>query len=209
MAPAPFDDSDSFENQTFSDLDIQGQDIADKEFYRCTFKNAKLGLTRWPSTRLEECVFDDCDLVGMAPSGVSYRGVEFRRSRLMGVDWTDVASNPDLTFIECNLRYVSFVGTNLRKLHFEKCLIIEGNFINAELIEAVFHDCDFTGTAFDKCDLSKADMFDARGLFVDPAKNRVKGLRVPVETAVMLALALGMKVEGYGEEKAKKRPARK
>ncbi len=36
------------------------------------------------------------------------------------------------------------------------------------------------------------------GAFVAPGKNRVKDMRISVETAVLMALAQGMKVAGYG-----------
>lgn len=193
----PFADKEVFENETFTDLDLQDYTIADKDFYRCSFRNAKLGMTRWPSVTMEGCVFDDCDLVRMVPTRMALRGVEFRRCRLMGVDWSNAARNPEVTFVDCNLRYASFVGTNLRKTEFTRCALTDGNFIDVELNEAVVESCDLSGTTFSRCDLSKADFSTASGLLIDPTKNRVKGLIIPVDAAVALALIAGMKVAGY------------
>jgi uncharacterized protein YjbI with pentapeptide repeats len=189
---SPLDDRELFEDETFTELDLAAQVIAGKEFVRCTFRNLKLGATRWPASIFEDCIFDDCDLARMVPAQMRLRGVEFRRSRLMGIDWTDVAKNPELRFVDCNVRYASFVGTNLRKTEFLRCALNESNFVSADLCAATFPECDLTGASFSACDLTKADLSGARGLFLDPTKNRVKGLRVPLELAVLLAESAGM-----------------
>jgi len=44
------------------------------------------------------------------------------------------------------------------------------------------------------CNLTKADLARARGVHVDPAKSRIKGLRINAETAASIARAFGMVV---------------
>jgi uncharacterized protein YjbI with pentapeptide repeats len=193
-AHSPFEARDVFNDEIFTNLDLEGVEVADKEFNGCTFRNVKLGNTRWPETTFESCVFDDCDLVRMVPERMRLRGTEFRRCRLMGVDWTNVARNPDVKFVDCNLRYSSFVGLSMRKTEFSNCALIEAVFIDMDLIEATFHACDMSGATFTQCNLSKADMSQARGLFIDTKGNTVKGLRISTETAIALATAAGMVV---------------
>ena len=87
----------------------------------------------WKSVRLEECVFEDCDLTRAQFPHTRFFGVTFRRCKLMGIDWSSIASNPTLSFDACDLRYASFVKVNLRKTTFRGCRACEANFIDCAL----------------------------------------------------------------------------
>ena len=185
---------------TFEGLDLGGFDFEGKDFYRCTFRNTKLAETRWPRSRLEDCVFEDCDLTQMKPGDGSALGVRFLRCKLMGVAWDNLSPASQLAFEECNLRYASFVRAPLRKTKFLRCRAQEANFLDSDLREADFTGTDLTAANFQGADLREADLSLAENVFVDPAKNRVRGLRVSVGTAAALAASFGMRVAGYEEE---------
>lgn len=193
--PFAIADHDTFEDQVFSDLEIESADLSGKDFVRCTFRTVQLPESRWRRARLEDCLFDGCDLMRMHPEKLALRGVEFVRCRLTGVDWTDIAPNPSMTFEECNLQYASFVKVNLTGARFRRCRAVEVNFIEARLRDSHFDGCDLSGASFDACDLQGADFSDAVGFFADPAKNRVKGAMINASTAALLASALGFRVE--------------
>jgi fluoroquinolone resistance protein len=199
---------DSFENETFTDLDLQGANLGQKEFYRCTFLRCQLQESRWKETRLESCVFTGCDLSRALLQYTGLRGVRFEGSKLMGIDWTTVSPNPEVEFDTCVLRYTSFVGLSLRRTAFLRCSALEANFFDLDLTEADFSGTDLTGSNFRGCNLTKTDFSTAVGAFLDPANNRVKGTHVPVETAVLLAQSLGMRVSGFNDD-AGERPSRK
>ena len=196
----PFADGDTFEDQVFSDLDLNGADLSGKDFVRCTFRKLLLQETRWPQTRLEDCVFDGCDLTRMQPKKLALRGVEFIGCRLTGVDWTDVAANPAVAFEGCNLQYASFVSVNLTGARLVRCRAIEVNFIEARLTGADFSGSDLSGSKFEHCDLRQADFRETTGLFLDPANNRVKGARINLPSAVLLAVSFGLRVSGFDED---------
>lgn len=199
---------DFFENETFSDLDLQGFDLGHKEFYRCTFERCQLQESRWKGTKLEVCVFNGCDLTRIQVNQTALREVRFEGSKLMGVDWTGVSPNPELVFDGCVLRYASFVGHSLRKTPFLRCTAMEANFFDLDLTDADFSGTDLTGSNFRGCTLTRTDFSSAVGAFLDPARNRLKDTRVPVETAVLLAQSLGMRVSGFNAD-ASERPGRK
>jgi fluoroquinolone resistance protein len=194
LATARLFDRDSFDEELFHDADLKATALCNKEFYRCTFRNVNLSETRWDGTRFEECKFEDCDASRMQPARLSLRGVEFSDCKLMGIDWTQVASNPDVSFTRCNLRYSSFVEIALRKTKFDRCALLEANFIQVDLVEALFEQCEFAGCRFERCDLSRARFPGCVDLLLHPADNRVKGARIPFESAVLLARAFGMHV---------------
>src|SRR4051812_33918206 len=99
---------ESFENETFADLELHGCDLAEKEFYRCTFLRTQFQESRWRNTKLEACAFSSCDLTRVQLKATALRGVRFEGSKLMGVDFTEVSANPEVTFEDCVLRYASF-----------------------------------------------------------------------------------------------------
>nr|AYM52854.1 pentapeptide repeat-containing protein [Myxococcaceae bacterium MCy9487] len=188
---------DSFENESFTELDLQGADLSDKEFYKCTFQGCELQESRWKGTNLETCVFQGCNLTRAILNGTRLRGVRFGGSKLMGIDWTGVSSNPEVEFEECGMRYSSFVGISLRKTSWLRCVAPETNFFDIDLTDSDFSGTDLTGSNFRGCTLTRTDFSGATGLMLDPAQNRMKDTRVPVETAMGLAYSLGMIVDGY------------
>jgi uncharacterized protein YjbI with pentapeptide repeats len=190
----PFESKDSFEDEVFDGLSLEHAVLSDRAFDRCTFRNSKLGETRWHRSRLDECVFEGCDLVRADVKMLALRGVRFKSCRLMGVDFADIAKFPDMSFYECNLQYASFASLALRKTLFERCTFTEASFVETDLMEAKLDDCQFTGARFEACDLRKARFLHAKDLFIDPAKNRVGGAKIPLETAVLIATSFGMRV---------------
>ncbi|TKC94185.1 pentapeptide repeat-containing protein [Polyangium fumosum] len=82
-----------------------------------------------------------------------------------------------------------------------RCAITESVFASMDFTDAVFEECRFAGTRFDGCDLRNARFPRSSDLFVDPAKNKVKGARVPLDTAILLATSFGMRVLGFDESK--------
>ena len=193
---------DFFENETFTDLDLQGGDLGQKEFYRCTFQRCQLQESRWKESKLESCVFSECDLSRAQLAFTGLRGVRFEGSKLMGIDWSVVSPNPEVEFDGCNLRYASFVGLSLRKTAFIRCSALEANFLDVDLSESDFSGTDLSGSTLRGCTLTHTDFRSATGVFIDPARNRAKGALISVEAAVLLARFLGLVVAGYGDEAA-------
>jgi fluoroquinolone resistance protein len=134
--------------------------------------------------------------------------VRFERSKLMGIDFTPVASNPELAFEDCDLRYASFSELNLRQATFLRCVAREANFLQVDLSDADFAGTELAGANFSGCTLTRTDFRLATGLALDPRRNTVKDTQVAVEAAVVLAHGMGLVVAGYGEvakPKGKKR----
>ena len=202
--PAPpagprLEDGDVFADVTFSEVALEGADLSGKDLQRCTFRRCKLPGSRWARAKLEDCLFEDCDLTGMVPEALALRGVTFKGTKLMGVDWTLLGKLPDLGFEGCDLRYCSFVKLRLRATRFRGCVAREANFIELDLTEADFTGSDLTGSTIQGCLLAKTDFSRANGVFFDPQRNRVKGARIAIGTAVLLVKSLGMEVDGFDE----------
>lgn len=200
-APENLQNQTEFDEEIFDDLDLQGFDFAGKEFCRCTFRNTKLQESRWKQARLEDCVFEGCDLTHAVPSDMRANGVLFRGCKVLGVEWTNASLSLQISFEECDLRYCSFLELNLRKTSFVRCKATEAHFIGVDLTDADFSGTDLTGSTFEGTTLARANFITAHGAHLDPAKNRVKDVRIGVESAVLLAMGMGMKVDGFQSSK--------
>jgi fluoroquinolone resistance protein len=176
--PPSIADGDFFADQIFSELAPGPADLSGKELQRCTFRRCKLAESRWAQSKLEDCVFEDCDLTRMVPQALALRGVTFKGSKLMGVDFTDLRPLPQVTFEGCDLRYASFVKLRLRATRFIGCIAREANFIEVDLTEADFTDTDLTGSVIRGCQLAKTNLSRATGVAFDPQLNKVKGARI-------------------------------
>lgn len=196
------------ERETFTAFDAQRADLGGKELYRCTFRNVNFHEASWRRARLEECVFEDCDLTRMQVAQVSFLGVTFRRSKLLGVDFSEASSNPTFTFEACNLEYAAFQKVNLRKTHFIDCKLTESSFNECDLVDTDFSHSDLSGATIEQCLLTRANFTTAGGVFLDPTRNRVKDARIGVDGAAGVAMSFGMVVAGYGAPK-KARSARR
>jgi len=198
-APSDLQTGDYFADVTFSELSLPGVDLSDKEFERCTFRRCKLPESRWARAKLEDCAFEDCDLGRMVPQQLGLRGVTFRDSKLMGVDWSELAPRPDVTFERCDLRYASFVKLRLPKARFLRCGMREGNLIEVDLTEADFAGSDLTGSTIAGCTLTKADFSRATGVFFDPQRNKTKGARITLGTGLAILESVGLQVSSSEE----------
>ena len=187
-------DADFFEEQTFRGGDLGEADLGGRELVRCTFKNVKMMQSRWKGTRLEDCVFDGCDLTRISPAGLMARGARFTGCKMIGIDWSDLGAYPAIAFEGCDLRYTSFVSLKLRKIQFQRCDLRDAQVVDVDLGEARFIDCQLGGTRFDRCDLRKASFTGAIDLILEPQSNRLGGTRVPLETALQMARAAGLEI---------------
>ncbi len=193
----PFGDREAIEGEVFENLDLMGALLEERELTDCTFRNCKLGESTWKRMRLEACRFESCDLTRASLATAKAHGLTFTSCKLMGIDFSQLAAAHDLVFVDSNLRYSSFVDMKLRKLSVTRCSVIDANFVAVDLANAVFEECELTNTVFTRCELKGARFPHARGLYLDPRTNNVKGVKVPLETAVLLAQSFDMSVIGY------------
>lgn len=196
----PLADRHVFEDEIFDGLELPNLDLSEKEFVRCTFKKMVLPESIWKVTRLNECVFDACDLTRMRPARIAAHSVAFLNCRMMGIDWSDVRFESTITFDGCNLQYASFVNVNLTQIRFSHCRLVEVNFLGSRLVEADFTDSDLRGSRFQDCDVQRANFAGTEGFVIDATRNKVKDARISVNTAVSFAAALGLRVTGFNDE---------
>jgi uncharacterized protein YjbI with pentapeptide repeats len=201
----------SLTDEVLSDLPLEGVDLSEKEFVGCTFRRLRAAESRWQRVRFEDCRFESCDLARINIRQAALRGVAFEECRLAGVDWTEIAANPVVSFDKCNLEYGSFSNANFTRTPFCGCRILNVNFIGTRLADADFTGSDLAQTRFETCDLQRASFSGARNVWFDPAHNRVRDAIIDVTTAALVAASFGLRVQGFSasEEQSDGRRLRK
>ncbi len=184
-----------WEDETFSDLDLGGADLEDRSFRHCRFDQVRLAEARLRGCTFEDCEFEDCDLTMVRIASAAFRDVAFRRSKLMGVDWTDVrglAFSP--SFEECNLSHCTFADRKMPGTVFRGCRAHEASFAAVDLTKAVFTGTDLRGTRFIDTVLVEADLSEAVHYDISPQQNRLRNTKFSQEAALALVAGLGVVV---------------
>src|SRR6185503_11728838 len=103
------------------------------------------------------------------------RGVTFKRSKLMGVDWSKAHQLTfDVRFENCVLEYCSFVAMKLNRLVATGCRARNADFTEANLSNADFSDTDLADAIFFHTTLHGADLSCVVGYLIDAKANRLK-----------------------------------
>jgi uncharacterized protein YjbI with pentapeptide repeats len=157
--------------------------------------NCALPESVWKRALLEDCSFKQCDLTRAVVTQLGVRGVRFEGSKLMGIDFSGVSINPEMSFEECLLRYASFTRLSLRKTKFIRCTAREVNLFDCDLTDADFTGSDLTAANLRGCTLTRTEFRSATNVFIDSAINKVKETRVNADVAVRLAEHLGFEVD--------------
>lgn len=145
----------------------------------CVLTGVNLSMAVLDGTRFTDCRFVDCKALAVtwgraAPAPLSTRPWDFERCRLDLGSFREVAAAGS-RFADCSLREVDLAGADLRR---------------TELT-----GCDLSAATFADTDLREASLLGSSGYVVDPAENRVRGLRVDTVGAAGILRAIGLVVE--------------
>lgn len=185
----------SLDEIAFENADLSGINLAGKELSTCVFRGVDLTGTVWRGALLDDCLFEGCDLSNVRLGGASLRGATFRACKLIGTSWSDFGTPPVVSFADCNLRYLACTGVDLRRTELTRCSIVEARFVDVNLTKSVFADCDLAQTTFERCTLTGADFVTSTNVYFDALANRAKGARISLQSAGLMATALGLVVK--------------
>lgn len=140
-----------FINCTFSDLSLLN-------FIDCDFKSCNLSNIKSTGSRLQNCLFKDCKLLGADFSGAKDPTLE-------------------LHFDNCNLDYSSFDKKKLNRSSFKNCRLHSSNFTQSDLSKCQLTECDFFECLFSNSNLAGVDFTTSRNFIIDPEANAIKGAK--------------------------------
>ena len=118
-------DKDCYENEDFSSLILEMEDISKKKFTGCKFRRADFS----DVSVIYGCTFDTCDFAGARLNGVNIKQSAFLSCQFNGASFfgtrleNSKMTGSDLTNTDCALLQIDggdWSYTNLRKLSFRK-----------------------------------------------------------------------------------------
>ncbi len=166
-----------FEECCFTECDFNNAVFDHCRFIECQFVNCNISLLKLPFTSFENVVFEDCKIVG----------VDWTR-----VSWSNLLSSSPVRFYRSNLNDNSFYGLKLKKLTLNDCKANEIDFREGDFNCASFTNSDFDGSLFSQTDLTGADLTGAKNYHIDLLNNKMKGAKLCRYEAVNLLESIGI-----------------
>ena len=188
-----------YEGVVFEGLSLKGRAIHSKQFYNCVFKGCDLTGAAFTSCRFSDCAFESCNLSLVKVSGTAFSGVNFKDSKLVGVNWTAaywprIKLACPLRFVNCVINDSNFLGLSLREAGITKCLAKGVDFREADLSGADLTHTDFTDCLFGKTNLTGADLTQARHYAIRVSDNHVNNAKFSMPEAMALLYCLDIKI---------------
>jgi uncharacterized protein YjbI with pentapeptide repeats len=174
--------------------------FAELSFDRCHFQRCAFQGTGFEGCEFVDCLFEDCDLSNASWRGSRIAGGEFRRCKLLGVnwalpDWRSAALHGPPSFVESRLTDGFAESVPWREVRFHECEMGGMDFADADLRGASFAGCGLAGVRFERTKLDRADFRGARDYVVDVRTASIEGARFDLPAAVGLLEALPIEIE--------------
>ena len=195
--PLGFASAQRFEEVTFQELSLaEAEDLSGKILIECRFERCGLREGVLTATRMIDCVFEQCDLSMIQIGAAVFKDCQFENCRLLGIDWGAAEELVGLRFRNSTLNHNLFSGASPKDLIIAECTVREAIFEQSDLKKSDFRQSDFSGTTFVDCDLRGADFREAKGVFLDPLRNRMNKARFSLPEAVDLLRAMEIDLDG-------------
>lgn len=141
----------------FSDVNLDGRDLADCNFRGAKFFNVGLVRANLSRTCFDEAFVKDTLLNDAVLEGASLCGVNWYRSRLINVDLRRCTFAPSM-YSECLLWNADLSGCDLELANFSKCDLRSARLTQASLTGASLTECSLTDAHLGGATLNGADL---------------------------------------------------
>ncbi len=171
--------TDSYiEGQTFSKQDYRKSSLTKGEYERCIFMNCDFSDVDISHIQFSDCEFTGCNLSMTKMIATSLRGITFKDSKLLGVQF-DTCNHflLEFSFENCILNFASFFGLKIPKTIFKNCSLQEANFSGSDLSGSIFENCDLMKAVFDRTNLEHTNLWSSYNYMIDLENNRLKNAK--------------------------------
>ena len=191
------------ENEKFKNLEHTNQVFENFDFFECEFVNCNFSSAEFRNCEFTSCAFEECDLSLVKVNRSIFNGVQFSKSRLIGINWALATWKKNklsqiqkpVSFADCVLNYSSFSGLQLERVQLQKCVAHEVDFAEANLKGSNLRGTDFEKSIFNQTNLEEADLVGARNYYIPPALNRMKNARFSLPEAMALLYSMDIRIE--------------
>ena len=184
-----------FENITFNTESNSFDLKKSLEFVGCHFIGIDFNSFNFSRSKFLDCEFTDCNLSNVSLKSSSFRDAHFKKSKLIGLNWTEASTVVSCRFSDSILDYSVFHSMNLKNFSFTDCKMREVEFSEAQLKRVSMNGCMLLGTSFNKTDLSEADLTGSTNYFIDVRHTNIKKTKFSMPEAMSLLTSLDIVIE--------------
>lgn len=189
--------SDTFENQTFIDLDLIEGFLENRSFKNCTFKNCKFTQCTFEKCEFNYCTFEKCDLSVIKFKKSQYNNLVFKNCKAIGIQWGEkMRFKLRIEFYKCMINLSVFSNIVLKDFKLIDCTAFEVDFLDVQMKDAVCTGTNFQGSLFGKVNLTKADLRNAKNYKIDPTNCIIKQAKFSYPDALSLLSIFEIEVDG-------------
>lgn len=165
----------AIEDQVYDEINFSASEIPGRQFVNCTFNKCIFSSSDLSNKEFLDCIFNACDLSLVNLSNTGMKSVQFKNSKLMGIDFSRCSDFLfAVEFEKCLLDFTIFTEKKLKKTRFMNCSLKEADFTAVDLSYAVFDECDLNLATFVQCNLEHADFRSAFNYAIDPDQNKLR-----------------------------------
>ncbi len=179
-----------FFDQKLADLEQRQKVLAGLSFHDCTFINCNFTESNFNHCTFIDCEFKSCDLSLILVEGCRFNGVQFRETKLMGINWSKAAFMKRVDFFDCNISFSTFMELDLTRSQIINCHAKETYFAETNLTKAKFTKTDFVDSKFFHTNLTGADFTGAKNYFIIYSQNTIKKTKFSLPEALSLLYGL-------------------
>lgn len=185
----------SYEDKTFSSLDLNGKSLKKSQFEEVFFENCHFIESDWQQAQFTDCRFRNCNLSLVNLKGCRLQQVIFEECKIVGLDFCKCEKFLHVTFRKSILHTCNFTDMKLKGTSFAGSNIREGYFSNTDLSECNFTETDLLGTLFHQCNLTKCDFRQAVNYAIDLRANNGSKAKFSLPEAVNLLKSFDITIE--------------
>lgn len=180
------DEQIEFFSEKLIDLEHRQETLGGLSFHECTFKGCDFTETNFSHCTFIDCEFISCELSLITVEGCRFNGVQFRETKLMGINWSKAAMVKRVDFFDCNISYSTFMELDLTRSQITNCHAKETYFAETNLTKANFAQTDFVDSKFSHTDLTRADFTGAKNYFIVYSQNTLNKTKFSMPEALSL-----------------------
>lgn len=203
LPPAQTTDFFLADEQLFDALLAEDFDYSYLTCKNLMLKNSRLEKVVMQKTRLEyfECsnvIFHKCDLANLEAIGASFHQVVFDQCKLTGTNFAESYLR-DCRFTNCVANFSSFSNTNLKTVTFTDCELKDSEFYEMTWKNLELKKNQISGSNWFRTPLSGLDFTSNTFSKISLSQENLRGLKVDQEQALVIALGLGLLIEGIND----------
>lgn len=175
-------------------INFEEDEACDFRFVQVIIRDCRLNNSSIKRLNALDVRFENCDLSNVDFSKSSIHRVVFERCKLVGTIFQG-SSLGDVTFESCKMNFSLFNETKLKNVFFNQCDLEQSDFYAVKYQSLQFEQCRLSGLQMQQTDLATLDLRSSQFTHLIVDLERLKGCRVTMEQALILASLLGIQIE--------------